>query len=240
MFSMESIFILKQHLLQQYKKYFIIEYKCDNYLAKFEQDFKMTIINEEMLFPESKFNKIKDISDNTSKDFATPISSCFRRHAEKNMKNNNIDSPELICKREGPQEIHDHNLTNVGESGLFIESFIGNQDEMYDIDFSRHLGEILDYKYYIQENFFPPKEKTKELEPFKLDKPSVKEIVFKKLNKKTLKKKGVENKYNNKNDKDENRIFKYNKRQYSHCYCGDPYQLECYLRFINEGYPKDL
>ena len=237
LFSMENLFILKKHLLQQNKKYFVITLAQDNYLAKYDEKFRMTIINENLLFPEFKFNTIKENIDENSKDLAVPISSGFRHenngHSKKNSKNQDKDSPELICKKEGPQEIHDLSLSNIGESGRFIESFIGDQNEIYDIDFSRHLGETLNFKYYIQEDFKELKKKIKDLEHLKLLKPPVKKLSLSRIPK-NLRKKGL-----NEENKEKNN-FKYNKRKYSRCYCGDPFELELHLKYLHEKFPTDI
>ena len=60
-----------------------------------------------------------------------------------------------------------------GESGGIVESFIGTEEEIYNIDCSRHLGETLDYKYYIKENFDELKQKIQELEYLKEFKPPI-------------------------------------------------------------------
>ena len=43
---------------------------------------------------------------------------------KRNIRKKNIDNPELICKKEGAQEIHDVTLKNILESGILIENFI--------------------------------------------------------------------------------------------------------------------
>ena len=163
LFSMQSLFILKAHMKKQYKKYFILINTSENFLAKYNQYFQVTLINENLLFPDYEFTEIKDKVDNKSKNLAVPISSSFRHenngHSTKDTKNKNEDSPELICKIEGPKIINDYNISNIRESGLFIDSFIGKEKEMDEIYFSCHLGETLNYEYYIGENFDQLKKK---------------------------------------------------------------------------------
>ena len=150
LFSMENRFILQKHLEQQYKKYFIIINTDEKYLAKYNEKFGVTLINENYLFPDYEFNVVKDKIDSISKNLSVPISSGFRHgnnfHSKKDIKNKEEDSPELICKNEGAKMIQDKNNKNKGESGLFIESFIGMEVEADNIYFSRHLGDTLNYK----------------------------------------------------------------------------------------------
>ena len=239
LFSMQSLFILKRHMKKQYKKYFILTYTNENFLAKYNEYFQVTLINENLLFPDYDFNKIKDKVDDKSKDLAVPISSSFRHenngHSTKDTKNKDEDSPGLICKIEGPKIINDRSISDIGESGLFIDSFIGTEEEMNEIDFSRHLGETLNYKYYIKENFDELKQKIKDLEKFKEKCPSVKQLTFSKLEKNNIKKKEVKLKDKNLINKKQKENFKYNKRKYSSCYCGDPLRLEYYLRYLHEN-----
>ena len=239
LFSMESLFILKNHLLQQYKKYFVLIYTTDDFLAKYDLDFQLTLLNENYLFPDFNPFFVKEINDSNSKDLAVPISSSFRHenngHSKKNIKNKKEDSPVLVCKNNGPSEIHDLSNDDIGESGLFIESFIGTQEEMYQIDFSRHLGEILDYKYFINESFEELKEKIKSLESLKKQKPSVQKIVFKLLSAVKLKKKGITNQINK--EKIIKKEYKYNKRKYSRCLRQDRDRLENCLMILREMFP---
>ena len=235
LFSMESRFILQRHLEQQYKKYFIVINTDENYLAKYDENFGVTLINENYLFPEYEFNVVKDKIDSKSKNLAVPISSGFRHenngHSKKDMKNIEEDSPELICKKEGPKMIQDNNNKNKGESGLFIESFIGTEEEVKNIHFSRHLGDTLNYEYYVKENFEELKTEIKNLEYLKKEFPSVENLVYSKLQ--INKKKKNEEKKKNIKKEEEIKNFKHKKRKLSSCSL-DPYRLECYIKSLQK------
>ena len=177
--TMENLFILKQYLLPSYKKFFVIEDTNENKFASFSEYFKIIKINEKLLFPDYKYNEVKDYNNiNISKDLAVPISNCFRHenngHRIRSLKNPNINSPTIYFKREGMKKLLYSKEGKInGESGQIVESFIGTKEEIYNIDCSRHLGDILDYNYFIQENFDNLKNKIKELDYLKTIKPPI-------------------------------------------------------------------
>ena len=177
--TMGNIFTLKEYLLKSYQKFFIIERKNEKKFSSYNEYFKIIKINEEVLFPDFNYGIVKNLEEiNRNKDLAIPISSSFRHeingHRIRSLKNENNNIPTIYFKREGAQKII-FNLEGKikGEFGRIVESFIGTKEEIYNIDCSRHLGEILDYKYYIQENFDDLKQKIKELEYLKTIKPPI-------------------------------------------------------------------
>ena len=127
------------------------------------KDKKITTININKIFEFSNIIKLEDISKieepNILKNHAFAVSMEFRNqnnsHHKKNQKNNNIASPIYYFDKENTkQNKYNKNNKIQREDGQLIENFIDedkniisslNNDIIY--------GNLLDTKFFIQENF---------------------------------------------------------------------------------------
>ena len=170
--SMEPIFILKRHLLNNYEDFFFIDKNGDDNYARQTIDENLTIINEKKLFSSDFLVKnIIEMNDILkSRNYAVPISMELRNekngHMEKSQKNNDKDSPILYLKNVNIEKIiyEEKDGVQKGESGKMIESFIDSDPyTIKELKLVKIYGEILDYKYFIGNNFDDLKKKMNEI-----------------------------------------------------------------------------
>ena len=170
--SVEPFFILKKHLLNNYEDFFFIDNNGDDNYARQTIDENLTIINEKKLFSNDflvkTIRKINDIS--VSRNYAIPISMELRHekngHMERSLKNKNKDSPTLYLKDGKIQEIiyKVKDGVKIGENGEIIESFIDSDPHIIEeLKLVKIYGEILDYRYFIGNNFDELKKKMIEI-----------------------------------------------------------------------------
>ena len=169
-FSMELLFILKKHLINNYDDFIFINNDVSKEYAFQSIEENITVINEANLFG-GLVHKISEINEiNESKNYAMPISMEFRHekngHMKKSLKNKNEGSPVLYLK-EGKivENIYKKiNGKSKGESGRIIESFI-DDDQMKIIELKevKIFGELLDYKLFVKKDFIELKNKINEI-----------------------------------------------------------------------------
>ena len=155
--SVEPLFILKHHLLETYKDFFLIEFDENDEFASHQINEGITVINEKNLFPD-EIGQIYDINDEKLlKNYAFPISLENRHennsHQKRHLKSFIVNSPTLYCK-DGKVMEYNYKGKNCGEDGRIIEKFI-DEDEynIYELKKLKIFGELLDYKLFIQKDF---------------------------------------------------------------------------------------
>ena len=160
--SIELIFILKNHLINNYEDFFFIEEENNDKFAYQTIDENITVINEGNLFEDKdtfetiyKINEIKK-----SKNYAMPISMEFRHekngHMKKSLKNKHLHSPILYLKNRKVNTLIYKELNNIkiGESGKIIEKCINEDPNIIrELKLVKIYGEILDYKLFIKKDF---------------------------------------------------------------------------------------
>ena len=152
--SIEPLFILKQHLLSVYDKFFYIINNCQlKYFALHFININITAINEFYFFPDYKGTKVREInSQPDSNNLAFPISMEMIH-----LKSSHQKSVLKYYLEEEPKLYFDGKKLNTlivngkkkGEAGRLIESFINNESKIYEMKLSRHLGSLLDYKLFV-------------------------------------------------------------------------------------------
>ena len=158
--SNEPLIMMKNHLLSSYENFLFIDYEntYDENETKASQNPQngITIINEKSLFD---MNFSEELS---GPNFALVISMEFFHekdsHSKKNLKNLHIKSPIYCIKNNKIVKL------NEAEDGRFIESFIGDNKFILELKHSYYqLGELMDIKYFINENFSQLHSKFKDL-----------------------------------------------------------------------------
>ena len=157
-FINEPISLMKYHLLINYENFLIIDKEevknKDKQRANQDCSNRITYINERDLFQGSSTNML-------GKDNAFPISvECIHEnsHEKKNSKNNEEITPLIGYKGNKNVILKEH------EEGRYIESLIGSQEFINQLKNPKNqLGELMDSKYFIQEDFNELHEKFKEI-----------------------------------------------------------------------------
>ena len=164
-FSNEPLELMKYHLIMNYDNFIFINSKKPKikYKVNAEQDRsnRITYINELCLFNTDSSEYF------TGKNKAFPISIEFFHekdsHSKKDFKNLEIDSP-IICY------IEETIIRDKPEDGKFIESLIGDINFIKNLkDHENNLGELMEVKYFIDNNFNKLHEKYKEIMNSKVD-----------------------------------------------------------------------
>ena len=166
-FSLEPLFIMKYHLLNNYEDFIFTTKEASDEFAYQSELENITVINENNLFNYNYNNLkvIKNVEDIVeAKNLALPISFELRHEKNSHQKRNN-KNPKQLCPflfyRDG--KVHRISVTKAmedgtefkkGESGRIVESYF--DDCTKKITELKHLpifGELLDYKYFIGNDF---------------------------------------------------------------------------------------
>ena len=155
--SIEPLFIVKHHLIENYDDFFFIEYYSNKSFASHYLKERITVINELNLF-NNDINSLKNIKE--KKDSAFSISMEFRHeknsHQKKNIRNRFEDSPIYYCDNGNIKKIlyFNEKNKNIGEDGKLVESFINSDPNVIRILKEKKIfGELLDYSLFIQKDF---------------------------------------------------------------------------------------
>lgn len=161
--SMISVDIIKKHLKSTMIPYALI-YKSHSgrdFLASVKKDNNIICFNEEEIFKDiydSHFNN-DDYKKERNNDFAFILNLLFLHenssHNKEKVLNINTNSPLIYLDKNFKTSfiIIDNNLTE-GEAGYFTERFIGDRSIILGLLNSLNkLGNLLDVKYFNQENF---------------------------------------------------------------------------------------
>ena len=141
---------MKRHLLLNYENFIFIinQLPQENYDTKALQDEsnRITIINQLNLFKTGDLRLLK------GNDYALPITCEFIHekdsHSKKNFKNRLLKSPLYCCKN------NKNDILEEEEDGRFIESLIGDKNFISKLkDYRNKLGNLMDVKYFVGENF---------------------------------------------------------------------------------------
>ena len=167
--SIIPLFIIRNHLLQTYEGFFLIEDSNNNLYAQSITDEKITIINIKKIFEFSNIIKMKDIErivkPNILKNHAFSVSMEFRHennsHHKKNQKNRRIASPIYYFDKRDTKKIEYLKNNNIqGEDGRLIEAFIDeNRENIISLHADIIYGDLLDINLFIQRDFKELKEK---------------------------------------------------------------------------------
>ena len=155
--SIEPLFIVKHHLLENYDDFFFIEYYENKAFASHYLNERITVINETNLF-NNDINSLKNLKE--KKDSAFSISMEFRHeknsHQKKNIRNRFENSPIYYCDNGNIKKLiyFNEKNQNVGEDGKLVESFINSDPNIIRILKDKKIfGELLDYYLFIQKDF---------------------------------------------------------------------------------------
>ena len=166
--SIEPLFILKNHLKENYEDFFFIEYYNNKKLASYYLSERISVINENNLFNGEDINNINDLKE--KKNLAFSISMEFRHeknsHQKKNIRNRFEFSPVYYYDNGEIKKLinNNENNINVGEDGSLVESFIDNNTNIIKILKEKKIfGELLDYNLFIQKDFNLLKNKMNEI-----------------------------------------------------------------------------
>ena len=163
--SIEPLFIVKNHLLQSYEGFFLIENSDKEHYSKSIIDEKITIINIKKIFRYSNIINNNDLDKiekpNILRNHSFSLSMEFRyvnnSFPIKNHNNRNITSPIYYFDKNDIKKIS-------GENGKLIEALIDENKEMIlslkeDIIY----GDLLNVNYFIENDFKELKENFKKI-----------------------------------------------------------------------------
>ncbi len=160
--SIEPLFMIKNHLLQSYEGFFLIEKSDKEHYAQSITDEKITIINIKKIFAFSNI-KIDDIEKiekkNILRNHAFSLSMEFRHennsHQKKNQKNIHITSPIYYFDKSDIKKIEFLKNNKIqGEDGRLIEALIDEDREtIISLQADIIYGDLLNINYFIQTNF---------------------------------------------------------------------------------------
>ena len=172
-FSLEPLHIMKYHLIQNYDEFYFIDRNNPDKYACQTCDEKITVINENSLF----MNKIQFFNDKMegknleeSKNYAWSISMENRHKRNSHQKRANEiqrkNSSTYFCRDLKYFEIvKDEKEPTVGESGRMVKSFISPEPEFIkELKIQSIYGDLLNYKYFIGNDFKNLFEKIKEIQ----------------------------------------------------------------------------
>ena len=172
-FSLEPLHIMKYHLIQNYDEFYFIDRNNPDKYACQTCDEKITVINENSLF----MNKIQFFNDKMegknleeSKNYAWSISMENRHKRNSHQKRANKiqrkNSSTYFCRDLKYFEIvKDEKEPTVGESGRMVKSFISPEPEFIkELKIQSIYGDLLNYKYFIGNDFKNLFEKIKEIQ----------------------------------------------------------------------------
>lgn len=162
-FSLEPLFMVKNHLLQNYEGFFLIDNdSSEKIYARSMIDEKITILNAKNIF---KFSNLKLIDIDEIKtphllnNHAFAISMEFRHenncHQKKSQKNKRTLSPMYYFDREKIKKIeYVKNGKPQGEDGRLIEALIDeDRDLILSLQTDIIYGDLLDIKLFTQKDF---------------------------------------------------------------------------------------
>ena len=171
--SIEPLFMVRNHLLQTYEGFFLIEKSDQNRYAQSITDEKITIINIKKIFEFSNIINFEDMDRITEPDIlknhAFAVSMEFRHennsHQKKNQKNRHITSPIYYFDKAEIKKIEYLKNNKIqGEDGRLIEAFIDDDRErISSLQADIIYGNLLDIKLFIQSNFDELKKKFNEI-----------------------------------------------------------------------------
>ena len=158
-FSNEPLELMKYHLIMNYDNFIFINNKKpkinDKFNAEQDRSNRITYINELCLFNAESSEYF------TGKNTALPIFMEFFHekdsHSKKYFKNLKINSPTVYYT----DETH---IRDEPKDGKFIQSLIGDENFIKNLkDHENNLGELMEVKYFIDNNFNKLHEKYKEI-----------------------------------------------------------------------------
>ena len=176
-FSLEPLFIMKYHLLSNYEDFIFTTKEVSDEFAYQSEFENITVINENNLFNYNYNNlktikKIEDIEE--AKNLALPISFELRHEKNYHHKRNNKNPKQLspfLFYRDG--KAHRISVTKTGEngteykkgeSGRIVESYFDDSGKIIiELKYLPFFGELLDYKYFIGNDFSELMKKIEEI-----------------------------------------------------------------------------
>lgn len=161
--SMISTEIIKKHLKKTMKPYALIYHKNSkrDFLASVNKDNCIICFNEEEIFKKipGEYLYCNNYMTQRKDDFAFILNLLFLHenssHNKEKIINLKVNSPLIYLNDEYKCSLNiiDNNIEE-GEAGYFTESFIGGRNILLGLlNCENKLGELLDVKYFIQDNF---------------------------------------------------------------------------------------